>query len=62
MSDSILPLQAENLCYQANGRPLIDDGDVIASIGEVGGGAASNGSGSEYGDLLKHGSISQEFF
>ena len=34
--------------------PLIHDGDVIACIGEVCGGAAADGSGSEHADLIEH--------
>jgi tungstate transport system ATP-binding protein len=57
MSDSILPLQAENLCYQANGRPLIDDVSLSVEAGAFMVVLGPNGAGKSLLLRLLHGLI-----
>ncbi|MND00066.1 hypothetical protein D3C83_185600 [compost metagenome] len=36
------------------GRPLVDDGDIVARLRQVGGNAAADGAGAQYGYLFFH--------
>lgn len=57
MSESILPLRAENLCYQANGRPLIDNVSLSVDAGAFTVVLGPNGAGKSLLLRLLHGLI-----
>lgn len=57
MSDSILPLHAERLCYRANGRALIDDASLSVEAGAFTVVLGPNGAGKSLLLRLLHGLI-----
>lgn len=57
MSESILPLHAESLCYQANGRSLIDDVSLSVEAGAFTVVLGPNGAGKSLLLRLLHGLI-----